>query len=345
MSDRIAGRVGLVGVSGAGKTSIFCALTGTDYARAVASTGKAISGAIRIQDPRLLRMHEGEGTDKKLVAPVVEIVDAPAVALEGPERDANPGHLATVRDCDGYLAILKAYDGGDPLKQLEGIRSELVVADIDVMQRRVDKLKKETKRALPNREELLRELEVLEALLEKVAAGDEKAYDGLTPEDEKRLHGFMFYSRKPLIPLINIAETDLGKKMDHPSISIRLEMELLGMEEEERVAFMKDYGMEKLSLEELPVDLYGKLNLQTFITTGDKDVTAWSLRRGASSVEAAGRIHTDLEKGFINCEVVSFQEWEKHGTYRLAQSRGPKRVEGKAYVIQDFDILHVKFNV
>jgi ribosome-binding ATPase YchF (GTP1/OBG family) len=343
MADRpIAARLGLVGVAVSGKTSLFCSLTGTEYARAVASTGKTIAAAIRVLDPRLVRMHGVEGAHKKLVTPVMEIVDAPSMALDGPGRDANGGKLAMVRECDGFLAVLKGYEGEDVRKQLDGIRSEFILADIDVMQKRLEKLKADSKKTLPNRDELLKELGVMEPLLEAVAGGDTKAFEKLTAEDEKRLKGFAFYSKKPLIALANISEGDLGKKLEMTAVAVKLEMELLAMEPAERASFMKDYGLEKLVLESLAVDLYTSLGMITFVTTGDKDVTGWHLRKGQASLEAAGRIHTDLQKGFINCEIVSFAEWGKWKNYREAQSRGPKRVEGKAYVMQDFDLIEVK---
>lgn len=346
MADRpLAARVGLLGVAGSGKTSLFCALTGTDYARAVASTGKTVAASLRVVDPRLLKLHEVEGSHKKLVTPLIEIVDAPSIALQGAEKDDNPGKLAAVRECDGFLIVLQGYEGGDVAREFESIRSELFVADLDVMQKRIERLEGDTKKALPNRDELLKELAVLKPLLEAVSGGDPSAFEKLTEEDEKRLRGFQFYSRKPLIPLANVAETDLGKESPFLAAAVKLELELLGMEEEERAAFMKDYGLDRLVLEGLPVELYGRLGLQTFVTTGDKDVTGWHLRKGATALEAAGRIHTDLMKGFINCEVVSFEEWGKWKNYREAQARGPKRVEGKHYVMQDYDIVNVKFNV
>jgi len=343
MAERpLAARVGLVGVTGSGKTALFSALTGTEYGRNVASTGKALAAAVRVLDPRLLRMHAVEGAHKKLVAPTLEIVDAPSVVLEGPDRDSNGGKLAMVRECDGFLVLLKATEGEDPGKQLEAVRSEFILADLDVMQKRIERLRADTKKSLPNRDELLRELAVLEPLLEAVSGGDTKAFERLTPEDEKRLKGFAFYSKKPLFPLANVSEGALGKDLGVPAAAIRLEAELLAMEAAERASFMKDYGLEKLALEALPVELLARMGLHTFVTTGDKDVTGWHLRKGGTALEAAGRIHTDLAKGFVSCEIVSFAEWAKWKNYREAQARGPKRVEGKAYVMQDFDLIEVK---
>ena len=344
MADRpIAARLGLVGVPMSGKTSLFCALTGTEYAKVVASSGgKALSAPVRVLDPRLLRMHEVEGAHKKLVTPVMEIVDAGSIALEGPDREANSGKLTSVRECDGFLVVLKGYEGEDVKKQLDGFRSEFILADIDVMQKRIEKLRIDSKKGLPNQADLLKELTTMEPLLEAVSGGDVKAFEKLTPEDEKRMRGFAFYSKKPLIPLANISEGDLGKAFDVPAVAIKLEMELLAMDPEERASFMKDYGLGKLALSSITVDLYAKIGMNTFVTTGDKDVTGWHLRRGATALEAAGRIHTDLQKGFINCEIVSFAEYGKWKNYREAVARGPKRVEGKAYVMQDYDLIEVK---
>jgi ribosome-binding ATPase YchF (GTP1/OBG family) len=349
MADRpIAAKVGLVGVASSGKTSLFCALTGTEYARAVANTGKAVGASVRILDPRLEKIHQIEGSHKKLVTPVVEVVDAQSIALEGGEKADNPGKLSAVREADGFLVVLKGYEGEDVQKQLDTIRSEFLLADLDVMQKRIEKLKGDTKKSLPNRDELLKELSVLEPLLEAVSGGDTGAFAKLSPEDEKRLKGFQFYSKKPLIPVANIGETQLGKAPPGGDVlpcAVKLEMELLAMEPAERASFMKDYGLDSLVLERLAVTVFQRLGMQTFITTGDKDVTAWHLRKGATALDAAGRIHTDLAKGFINCEVVSYAEYQKWKNYREAQSRSNKRVEGKAYVMQDYDFIEVKSGV
>jgi ribosome-binding ATPase YchF (GTP1/OBG family) len=346
MSERpIAARIGLVGPPASGKTTLFAALSGTEYARAVASTGKAVSANVRVLDPRLARMHGREGAHKKLVTPVLEIVDAPSIALGGPDQAANPGRLSAVRECDGFLAVLKAYEGEDPARQLEALRSELVLADLDVMQKRVEKLRGDTKRALPHREELLRELSILEGLLEAVSGGDVGAFGRLSPEDEKRLRGFAFYSKKPLLALANICEADVGKSFPVPACAVRLEAELLGMEPAERTSFMKDYGLEKLALEELPLRLYEGMGLITFCTTGDKDVTGWHLRKGGTALEAAARIHTDLARGFISCEILSYEEYSKWKNYHEARARALKRTEGKGYVMRDFDLIEVKSGV
>ena len=232
MADRpIAARLGLVGVPMSGKTSLFCALTGTEYAKVVASSGgKTLSAPVRILDPRLLKMHQVEGEQKKLVMPVMEVVDGNSIALEGPDKGNNPGKLAAIRECDGFLAVLKGYEGEEVKKQLEAFRSEFILADIDVMQKRIEKLKVDTKKGLPNRDELMKELATMEPLLEAVSGGDVKAFEKLTPEDEKRMKGFAFYSKKPLIPLANISEGDLGKKLEFPAVAIKLEMELMAMD-------------------------------------------------------------------------------------------------------------------
>lgn len=346
MADvRIAARVGLLGVSGAGKTTLFAGITGTDYGRAIAAGGKAVTASVRVEDPRLLRMHQVEGAHKKLVAPILEVVDGPAIALSGPEKQDNPGVLSHFRECDAYLAVLKAYDGSDPKAQLDGLIGEIFLADVESMNRKIEKLKAEVKKSIPNRDEVQRELGVFQQLSDGVLGGDTKVFQKLTPEDERRIRGFQFYSRKPIVPLVNIGESQVGAPAQGISTCLKLEMELLAMEPAERESFMKDYGLTALAIPGLPVTLYRELGFQTFATVGDKDVTAWPLKRGSTAFDAAGRIHTDIQRGFINCEVVGFADWEKLGNYHEARARGRARTEGKAYVMQDFDIIHIKFNV
>ena len=346
MAERsTAGKLGLLGSTGAGKTTLFSKLTEIEYSRAIAASGRTITGTVRIEDPRLHQMHEVEGSHKKLVAPLLEIMDGPAIPLSPEEKRDLPNALPHFRECDGYLVVLKSYAGGDPKAELEAIRNELFLADVESMERRIEKLRGDVKRALPNREELKKELATFEQMSDAIMGGDTTVLANLTPEDEGRLRGYQFYSRKPIIPLINLSEMDLGKKTDELSACIKLETELLEMDPQERDSFMGDYGLEKLILPDLPVLLYDRLGFQTFVTVGDKDVTAWHLRKGATAFEAAGRIHTDLQKGFINCEAVPFGEWEGHKDYHQARARGKFRVEGREGLMQDFDVVHVKFNV
>lgn len=346
MTERAsAGKIGLLGVSGAGKTTLFSSLTDIDYSRAVAASGRTISGSVRVEDPRLLRMHEVEGSHKKLVAPLLEVMDGPAIPLSPDEKRDLPNALPHFRECDGYLVVLKAYEGADPKAQLDSIRNELFLADVESMERRIEKLRGEVKRSLPNREELKKELATFERMSEAIMGGDTNVLQDLSPEDEEKLRGYQFYSRKPIIPMVNLSEMELGKETGELAACIKLEKELLEMEGEERESFMGDYGLEKLTLPDLAVSLYGRMGYQTFVTVGDKDVTAWHLRKGATAFEAAGRIHTDLQKGFINCEAVSFGEWEGHKDYHEARARGKFRVEGREGLMQDFDVINVKFNV
>ncbi len=346
MAERTtAAKLGLLGSTGAGKTTLFSQLTEIEYSRAIAASGRTITGTVRIEDPRLHRMHEVEGSHKKLVAPLLEIMDGPAVPLSPEEKRDLPNALPHFRECDGYLVVLKGYAGGDPKAELESIRNELFLADVESMERRIEKLRGDVKRALPNREDLKKELATFEQMSEAIMGGDTTVLANLSVEDEGRLRGYQFYSRKPIIPLVNLSEMDLGKETEDLSACIKLETELLEMDPEERDSFMGDYGLEKLILPDLPVLLYDLLGFQTFVTVGDKDVTAWHLRKGATAFEAAGRIHTDLQKGFINCEAVPFGEWEGHKDYHQARARGKFRVEGREGLMQDFDVVHVKFNV
>ncbi|HTF57122.1 MAG TPA: DUF933 domain-containing protein [Planctomycetota bacterium] len=346
-----AARVALVGIQGSGKTSLFCALTGMEYARAAAHAGKTAGAAVRVLDPRLLEAHEKNGPQKKLVAPSLEFLDTPPIALQDPGKADNPGVFATFREADGFVVVLKAYDlEGDRKKQtadqLAAVRGEFLLADIDIMQKRIEKLRAEVKKPLPTVEESKKELAVLERLAEAVLAGDAGAFAGLGAEDDKKLRGFQFFSRKPMIPVVNIGEGDLADpprpSTDALPVCLKLEAELLAMEEGDRASFMKDYGLASLVLPGLAVTLYDRMGFQTFLTLGDKDTTAWALRKGSTAWDAAGKIHTDIQKGFINCEVVPFADFRAHKSAHDAAAHGKQRVEGKAHKLADFDIINIK---
>jgi hypothetical protein len=346
-----AARIALIGVQGAGKSTIFSGVTGMDYARVLAGGGKVTGAAVRVVDPRLAWAHEKNGAHKKLVAPTVDVLDTPPIGLEGAARQENPGVFAQFRDADAFVAVLKGYDleGDKPAavrRQWEGIQAELYLADVDIMQKRVEKLKADTKKPLPNADELKKEMGVLERLLEAVAGGDTKAFQSLKEEEEKKLRGFQFFSRKPLVPLVNLAEADLASpprpSPDALALAAKLEAELLGMEEADRAGFMKDYGLASLVLPGLAVELYGRVGMQTFVTMGDKDTTGWALRKGGTAWEAAGKIHTDIQKGFVNCEVVSWADFREVGDAHKCTASGRMRVVGKDHTLADFDIINVK---
>jgi hypothetical protein len=347
-----AARVALIGVQGSGKSSLFCALTGMEYARVLANVGKVTSAAVRVLDPRIQWAHDKNGPHKKLVAPTLEFMDTPPIGIEGAAKQDNPGVFAMFRDADGFIAVLKAYDlEGDKAaqvkKQWEAIQAELYLTDVDIMQKKVDKLRVEAKKgALPNIEEIRKELAVLERLLDAVAGGNTKVFAELKEEDEKKLRGFQFFSRKPLIPIVNMSENDLAKPptptAESIAVAAKLEQELLAMEEGERASFMKDYGLERLVTPTLVVDLYAKLGFQTFLTLGDKDTTGWALRKGASAFEAAGKIHTDIQKGFINCEIVSWDDYKAFGDAHKAAASGKQKVVGKDHKLADFDVINIK---
>jgi ribosome-binding ATPase YchF (GTP1/OBG family) len=214
------------------------------------------------------------------------------------------------------------------------------------MQKRIEKLRAEVKKPLPTVEESKKELAVLERLIEAVLAGHAGAFAGLSAEDEKKLRGFQFFSRKPLIPIVNIGESDLAAP-PRPTpeaipVSLKLEAELMAMDEADRASFMADYGLESLALSGLSVAIFDRMGFQTFLTLGDKDTTGWALRKGSSAWDAAGKIHTDIQKGFINCEVISFADFRAHKSAHDAAAHGKQRVEGKAHVLNDYDIINIK---
>lgn len=350
MADRPPfARVAIIGVPGAGKTTLFSALSGMDYARVVAASGKVIGAGVRVQHPELLEIHRKEEPKSKLTCPTVEIFDTPPIALEGADRDRNPSVLHQLREMSGLIVVLRAYDlEGDATQkkkalegQLDRIRTELLLSDAEALQRRVEKIDDRLKRTLPTaeREELQAERGAVAPLVESITSGTFTTMSAVAPSVEKALRSFALFARKPILTIVNLGERDLGTL---EGIPLRLEPELLAMPEEERGSYMKDYGISALQLPLLPVRLQEALGFVTFLTVGDTETVGWPLRKGACGPEAAGVIHTDLQKGFVNIEVLAHADYLKHGTIKEAERQGRKRVEGKNYALQNFDIVHVR---
>ncbi|MHC4606344.1 MAG: DUF933 domain-containing protein [Planctomycetota bacterium] len=336
-------RVAVIGLAGSGKTTLFCALTGMDYARAIAAGGKGAAGAVRVADGRLARVHAKEEPEAKRTPPTLEVHDTPPLFLEGPERERSRAVLHRLREMDAMVVVFSAVEaGGSVDEHLEAVRSELLLNDAEALQRRIERIDARLKRPVPTAERgaLEKERGVIARLVEEFSSGNTAAFDDVPPDVEKELRAYALYARKPVIPVVNIAEKDLGTR---DGICLRLEHELLGMEEEERAGYMKDYGLGELAVSRFPAKLREDMGFVMFFTLDPKEVSGWAAPKGVTAPEAAGIIHTDLQKGFINAEVVSYADWEEAGSVRDAGKR--LRVEGKEYVVQDGDIIRIKFNV
>jgi len=303
--------VGIVGLPAAGKTALFNALTsagvGQDY-------GKEHVGMAPIADERLDQLAQVVGAEKVTPA-AVRVVDTPAT---------GPQLLGNLRRVDALLAVADGFSAGaDPDGDLERLELELLVADRDHVERRLERV---TKQAKSGDSKLRDEAVELERLLAHVEAGRSvREWEGPLPAELEPL------TTKPVVAVVNGPE----------GIDLKLEAELSELPEDEAAAYRDGES----ALDEIVRRLFEVLGLVTFFTAGEKEARGWTLRRGQTALEAAATIHSDIARGFIRCEVVRWSDLVEAGSYAETARRGQQRLEGKTYEVQDGDVLTVRFNV
>ena len=308
-------RVGIVGLPNSGKTTLFNALTqaGAQVTAYADVTQKPNLGMAVIADDRLERLAQVVGS-KKVTPAAIRIVDVPG-------RAEVPGEL---RQADALLAVLDGFsDGADPVADLETLRLELIVADREHIDRRLERVRKEAKSGDRAKQQ---EVELTERLLAHLDDGRSLVqWPGELPAELEPL------TTKPLIPLEN----------GPGGIDGALEMELAELSEEEAAEFRSGPS----ALDDVVHRLKDALGLITFFTLGDTEARSWTLRHGQTALEAAESIHTDIARGFIRCEVIRWDDLLECGSHAEAARRGLQRLEGKGYVVEDGDVLNVRFNV
>jgi ribosome-binding ATPase YchF (GTP1/OBG family) len=299
--------VGIVGLQASGKSTLFYALTGT---RTTADVGIAA-----IPDERLERVAEVIGS-RKVTPAAIRVVEV---------RGTGPALLGNLRQVDAVLVVLDAFSGTrTPADDLETLRLELLVADRDHVERRLERVAKQAKSGDAT---LKQEVAQLQELLAHVDTGHTLAdWQGELPAELEPL------TTKPLIPIENGPQ----------GIDLKLEAELAELPREEATAY-RDGGVS--ALEEVVQRLMRELDLISFFTAGDKEARAWTLRRGQTALDAAGTIHSDIARGFIRCEVIRWDDLVDAGSHAEAARRGQQRLEGKNYEVADGDVLNIRFNV
>jgi hypothetical protein len=308
----LALQVGIVGLPRSGKTALFNALT---RAGAGGDFGKEHVGMAPIEDERLGRVAAVVGS-RKVTPAAVRVVDVPGT---------GPALLGNLRQVDALLAVLDGFSpDADPAHDLETLELELLVADRDHVERRLERVRKQAKSGDPK---LRAEVEELERLLARLEAGETlRDHDGELPQGLEPL------TTKPLLSVVNGGPDGLD---------LQLEAELAELSEDEAAAFRDGPS----ALNQVVARLFDALGLISFFTAADNEARAWTLRSGQTALEAAAAVHSDIARGFIRCEVIRWDDLVASGSHAEAARRGVQRLEGKTYVVQDGDVLNVRFNV
>ncbi|RMF05897.1 MAG: redox-regulated ATPase YchF [Chloroflexi bacterium] len=362
-------RIGIIGLPNSGKTTIFNVLTGGNAPTAAYTGGtfQVNTLLVDVPDPRvdaLTKMYH----PKKTTYARVEYADIAGLSgsADAEKRGASiSGELMNAMSVnDALLHVVRAFDDDtvphpletvDPLRDVALLDAELTFSDLSKIENRLEKLEVSLKKgkAFPTFEDDKIEFDILSRLKPHVENGLPIRDFDLTDDEIKRLRGFQFLSAKPMLVMFNLGDDAEAPALDYPhkksaitSVRGRLEMDIAQLDDEEdRAIFMDEYSITELSAGRIIRESYNLLNRMVFFTVGEDEVRAWETHRGASALECAGTIHTDLARGFIRAEVVSYKDLMAAGSNAAARSLGHIRLEGKEYSVSDGDILVIRFNV
>ncbi len=348
-------KVGIVGFPRAGKTTIFNALTGLEIpVGTYAEAGKANVGTIKVPDERIDKLSEIFRPRKTTYAEMVFVDFAGAAGADA--AALTPATIAQIRDADAFALVLRGFvdpttaDAPAAARDLARFQEELILADLGVVEKRLERLRKEKGH---EREQQL--LEEARAALESETPLRRLDWSAA---DQQSLAGFGFLSRRPLLIVLNVSEDDAGAPLpeelraalesaDLQGIPLagKIEMEIAGLGQEDRQAFLQDLGLTESARDRFIRAAYALLDQISFLTSGEDEVRAWTIRRGTPAVKAAGKIHSDIERGFIRAEVAHYDDFIQYGSEARCREAGKMRLEGKEYVVRDGDIVHFRFNV
>lgn len=359
-------RFAIIGLPFSGKTTVHSALSGIDVSELTEvshGSGIHLSTVHYENDERLHKIAEIYKS-RKITTISFELMDFPGFDFASPSgRDQIRRHIADVRQCDLLILVVRAFENDavppyrnriDPQADLNELMEEFVFADMDQLTRRIEKLEVSVKKPTPNRENDIKELDLLKRCLGALEEGKSIENVPANEHEKKMLKTFALLTQHPIVVIINIDENQIGKDFDlqvggmvkgSAVCAGRFEQELNQLEAQDREAFMAEAGLTELSRDEIFRLIFSSLNMVTFYTAGDNEARAWLLESGSTAVEAAGKIHTDIARGFIRAETVSYDDIVSCGSEKQAKQEGKLRAEGKEYIVKDGDIILFRFNV
>jgi len=360
-------KIGLIGLPLTGKTTLFNLLTNTKASTGMfASKAEANIGTAKVPDSRIDFL-SSLYHPKKTTYAQIEFVDiAGLTATQEGQKSGSAKFLNDVRPCDALVHVIRAFANDDiphvagainPATDLETVEMELLFADLELVDKRIERIKTGKKITKEN----AAELEILEKCYQALEAGSFMSDVELKDEERQMLRNYAFLTEKPRLAVVNLDEEQFksgnypgkeelkemcqAKNIPLLEICAQMELEISELDEEDKRIFMEDLGLVETGIELLARSVYERLGLISFLTAGEDEVRAWTIKKGMNAKEAAGKIHSDIERGFIRAEVVKYKDIQELGSMAKVKEKGLYRLEGKDYIVEDGDIINFRFNV
>ena len=360
---------GIIGITNTGKTTLFNCMSNTkaESSSFAFSANKSNIGIVEVPDPRLYKIAALE-KPQKIIPAVVEIIDIPGLT-KGASKGEGIGNtfLSDIRNADALIHVLRCFDDEnlphiegsvDPVRDMETVDLELQIKDLESVEKKINRLEKIAK---SGDKDARQGIEVLGRIKDHLESFQSVRTAGLSENERKYIQDLFLLSDKPVMYVCNVDEKSAlsgnahveavktalaGQSSVILTIAGAMEAEIAELEsQEDRIEFLKDVGLEEPGVDKMIRSAYDMLNLMSFFTAGPKEVRAWTIRKGMTAPQAAGAIHSDLERGFIRAEVMKYNDFIELGSEQALKAAGKMYLEGKNYIVSDGDILHIRFNV